>query len=137
MNEPMTIDTVRDPNITRELATALYHSRWWVGLPVRDVALAQLRQPLLCMPFGEFHEVVEKAIGGPVWTHEFARPEAIISRIEGGGGRNPLVTLAEVLAPVVGAEGGERRDDSLPVASAEPGPDGVSDGPARASMEDA
>ncbi len=35
------------------------------------------------MPFGVFHEAVEKALGRPVFTHEFANPDALKSELMG------------------------------------------------------
>ncbi len=49
--------------LTREEAIALGESKWWEGLPAKPVALAQLRQERMCMPFGEFVPIVAKAIG--------------------------------------------------------------------------
>ena len=79
------IEAIANPDMTREQAIAIGESGWWKLYPARDVALAQLRQPFLCMPFGDFHRIVEDAIGGPVWTHEFARPASLIE----GGQRGP------------------------------------------------
>lgn len=36
-----------------------------------DRAKFQPLTPLLCMPFNIFHEAIEKALGRPVYTHEF------------------------------------------------------------------
>ena len=83
---------------TPEQAIALGESGWWKLYPHRDVALAQLRQEFMCMPFADFHDAVEKAIGGPVWTHEFAKPALLVERIEAGAGpRDPFKSAADVL----------------------------------------
>jgi hypothetical protein len=84
---------------TKEQAIALGTTGWWNLYPARDVALVQLRQDFLCMPFGDLHKVVETAIGGPVWTHEFARPDALIARIEAGqqGAVDPFRSLADII----------------------------------------
>lgn len=57
--------------MTKEQAIELAKSNWWAGKPAREVAMFQLFEENLCMPFGEFHEAVEKALGRSVWTHEF------------------------------------------------------------------
>ena len=38
----------------------------------RQIAEFQLEQDKLCMPFDVFHEAIEKTLGRPVFTHEFA-----------------------------------------------------------------
>lgn len=58
-------------SIDREKAIALWESKWWEGMDARDVAKFQLLTDELCMPFGDFHEAIEKALGRSVWTHEF------------------------------------------------------------------
>lgn len=68
--------------MSREEALAWIEKRWWEGLDARTIALAQLRQPRLCMPFHDFQKAVEEAAGCPVWTHEFAQPEVLIKLIE-------------------------------------------------------
>lgn len=50
---------------------ALYESKFWEQMSFRDRAMFQMFEDLLCMPFGVFHEAVEKALGRPVFTHEF------------------------------------------------------------------
>ncbi len=37
----------------------------------RQIVEFQLFQKILCMPFDVFHEAMEKALGRPVYTHEF------------------------------------------------------------------
>jgi len=34
------------------------------------------------MDFGDFHEAIEKVLGRPVWTHEFARPQILRDEFE-------------------------------------------------------
>ena len=36
-------------------AIEMAEAGWWKGIASKDVALAALRQPLLCLPFGDFH----------------------------------------------------------------------------------
>lgn len=57
--------------LTKKQAIALAKTDWWKPLSHRDRAMFQMFEPLLCMPFDVFHEAVEKALGRPVWTHEF------------------------------------------------------------------
>lgn len=62
----------------------MVESNWWIGKPAREVALAQLKQDRLCMPFDVFQETVAEALGEPVFTHQFAEPQVLIERIEKG-----------------------------------------------------
>jgi hypothetical protein len=57
--------------ITKAQARELYESGWWVGHDDRSVVTFQMHEPLLCMPFVEFHEAMERTLGRPVLTHEF------------------------------------------------------------------
>jgi hypothetical protein len=57
--------------MTREEAISLSESKFWEGMTLRERAVFQINEPLLCMPFDVFHEAVEKTIGRPVFTHEF------------------------------------------------------------------
>lgn len=57
--------------MTLEQAVALAESRWWETCSDYDIALFQLHEDRLCLPFERFHEAVEKALGRPVFTHEF------------------------------------------------------------------
>ena len=58
-------------NLTRESAIALAESGFWKELSHREIAGFQLFEDKLCMPFEVYHEAVEKALGRPVFTHEF------------------------------------------------------------------
>jgi hypothetical protein len=57
--------------MTKEQAIALSESGWWKPLSHRERAMFQMFEERLCMPFDVFHEAVEKALGRPVFTHEF------------------------------------------------------------------
>jgi len=81
-------------NLTKEQATALYNSGFWHEMGYRERALFQLFQPLLCMPFDVFHEAVEKTLGRPVWTHEFAYKEDIEKELLG---EKPPPTFDEII----------------------------------------
>lgn len=57
--------------MTKEQAIQLYESGFWVEMGYRDRAVFQMFEDKLCMPFEVFHEALEKALGRPVFTHEF------------------------------------------------------------------
>lgn len=58
---------------TQEEAIKFAESKAWEDMTHRQRATFQLYQDKLCMPFSVFHESVEKALGRPVFTHEFGR----------------------------------------------------------------
>lgn len=63
----------REPRqITREEAIALHDSGAWKNWPDDTIVGFQLFQDCLAIPFSRFHEAVEKVLGRPVFTHEFA-----------------------------------------------------------------
>lgn len=55
----------------KEEAISLAETIWWKDVDYHDRAKFQLFEEKLCMPFSIFHEAIEKALGRPVWTHEF------------------------------------------------------------------
>jgi hypothetical protein len=57
--------------MTREEAIALHDSGFWKDMTYEERARFQLFERKLCMPFGVFHEAIEKALGRPVYIHEF------------------------------------------------------------------
>lgn len=81
--------------MTREEAISLSESKFWEGMTLRERAVFQINEPLLCMPFDVFHEAVEKTIGRPVFTHEFGlNYEGIKNEIMNGA---PPPTMEEII----------------------------------------
>jgi hypothetical protein len=58
-------------NFTKENAIAFSDARLWEPMTYRQRAEFQMGVKKLCMPFDVFHEAIEKALGRPVYTHEF------------------------------------------------------------------
>jgi hypothetical protein len=79
---------------TPEQAIELAKTGWWKDLPADVVAGFQLFEEFLCMDFGDFHGAVEKALGRPVFTHEFGSGGNLQEEFLG---KRPRPTLAEVL----------------------------------------
>lgn len=57
--------------MTKEEAIKLFKSEFWKDLSYKEIAIFQLFEDRLCMPFGIFHEAIEKTLNRPVFTHEF------------------------------------------------------------------
>jgi hypothetical protein len=86
----------RKENImTSEEAIILYESEFWKHLSFRERAEFQLFEDKLCMPFGIFHEAVEKTLERAVYTHEFGLNCAGL-QMEVLGEKSPP-TLQEIL----------------------------------------
>jgi hypothetical protein len=69
--------------ISSDDAITFARLKWWLGLDPRAVFEAQINQSLLCMDFSAFHKATEDALGRPVWSHEFACPDALIEEFKG------------------------------------------------------
>lgn len=80
--------------LTREQAFSFGKNHLYEGMTARQKALFQLNQNKLCMPFPIFHEAVEQALGRPVFTHEFAKPMALLNEL---CGEKPAPTFEEII----------------------------------------
>ncbi len=71
-------------SIGKEKAIKLYKNNWWIFCRnPRVIAEMGLRTAELCLPFDILQEKTEKALGRPVWTHEFASLENLLSEFYG------------------------------------------------------
>jgi len=82
--------------LTTEQAIAFAESGAWQKLDAKALALFQMEQDKLCMPFGEFHKAVEETLGRPVWTHEFGlNRDGLLAEMQG---KASAPSFAEILA---------------------------------------
>lgn len=89
-------------SIGKEEAIRLSRSSWWIGLESQEIFKRQMQTLELMMDFSTFHEAAEKALGRPVWTHEFARPQYLWDEFEGTRiVANPLATSLETLDEIM------------------------------------
>lgn len=58
--------------LTEKEAITFAENKLYEGMSYRQIAEFQMEQDRLCMPFDVFHEAIEKTLGRPVFTHEFA-----------------------------------------------------------------
>jgi hypothetical protein len=79
--------------MTKERAIALFDSKFWEDMSHEERARFQMNEERLCMPFDVFHEAVEKTLGRPVFTHEFAFPSLKEELLNGG----PTPTFKQIL----------------------------------------
>lgn len=80
--------------LTREQAIALGKSKEWEKWTPEEIVKFQLFQDLLAVPFGKFHESMEKVLRRPVYTHEFAFRDELIKEYLG---EKQMPTLEEIL----------------------------------------
>lgn len=80
--------------MTQEEAIALAKTGFWKDMSARDVAIFQLSELRLCMPFDVFHAALEEALGRPVFTHEMAWPQALLRELLG---EKPAPSLSEIM----------------------------------------
>lgn len=88
---------IEQVSIGRDAAIALAESEWWIGKSPDEIARIQFGTRELCMPFDVFHQSVEAALGRPVWTHEFARMDLLMTEMSGD---RPAPTMDEIVAMV-------------------------------------
>lgn len=87
---------------TREEAVAFHDAGAWRKLTPPTLALFQLTQDKLCVPFGEFHRAIEIALARPVYTHEFGlNREGLLAELQG---KADAPTLSDVIALIPAAK---------------------------------
>lgn len=69
--------------LTKEQTIAFGEKKCYENMTYRQIAEFQLEQDKLCMPFDVFHEAIEKTLGRPVFTHEFAFREQLRKELYG------------------------------------------------------
>lgn len=85
--------------VTKDEAIKLAESGWWKDKTYEEIAEFQIHEPLLCCDFDVFHKAVEVWLGRPVWTHEFADPQALIDEKEGKRNFEGPIQSLQRLAP--------------------------------------
>ena len=82
--------------LTEEQAILLAKTKFWQQMSHHQRARFQLFESRLCMPFDIFHEAIERALGRPVWTHEFGLNLRGLQEELLGEGHTP--TMDEIIA---------------------------------------
>lgn len=80
--------------MTEQEAIALAKTEFWKTMSQEDRAFFQLFEERLCMPFGVYHEALEKTLKRPVFTHELAHPENLQKEMLG---ERPRPTMDEII----------------------------------------
>lgn len=81
--------------LSRDEAIAFHDSEKWKTWTHEQIATFQMNQECLCIPFGVFHEAIEKALGRPVWTHELGlNHEGLKLELEG---KVPSPTMEQIM----------------------------------------
>jgi len=79
---------------TREQAIEIAKSGIWKEWSDEQVVKCQLYQKRLCMDFSRFHEAMEKVLGRPIFTHEFA----CVDLIREYEGKKEAPTFKEIMS---------------------------------------
>ena len=79
---------------TTEEAVRFHDLGIWQLLDDEGKVRLQLFQDKLCMPFDEFHKAIEKVLGRPAWTHEFAYRDKLVAEYLGEG---PTPTFEDIM----------------------------------------
>jgi len=85
--------------LTKDEAKAFMENETWKKWSDAEIAVFQLHQEILYIPFSRFHEAVEKALGRPVWTHEFAKPDLIGAELAGTRDAPSMEDIIGMLPP--------------------------------------
>ena len=80
--------------MTREAAIMLVETEWWKDATNDEIVAFQLYEDRLCMSFDRFQEAMQAVLGRPVYTHEFAWPQALREEREG---KRPQRTLRDII----------------------------------------
>ena len=63
--------------LSKEEAIKFAKSEVWKTWTPEQIVALQLFQERLCLSFDVFHKAIEKVLGRPIWTHEFAFVEKL------------------------------------------------------------
>ena len=81
--------------LTSEQAIAVYNSGEWKNWTDEDIVKFQLFQKMLAVPFSRFYEAMEKVLGRPIWTHEFANWSGLVAEYKK---ERPSPTFDEIIS---------------------------------------
>lgn len=81
--------------MTKEEAIKLAESGFWKEMTQREIAVFQMSERKLCMPFDVFHKALEESLGRPVFTHELGlNYEGVMKELMGDA---PAPTMQEII----------------------------------------
>ena len=86
IGKPMLYPPVTE--LTKEEEIKLYDTKSLESRSKMQIAIFQILQRRLCVPFSIFHKAVEYAVGHGVFVHEFADPESIKKEILAVNGKD-------------------------------------------------
>jgi integrase len=78
-------------------AKAKYNYPWWASDNPIEVFWGQVNEEIAVVPFEKYHSCAEKAMGRPVFRHEFGDPQSLIDEFME---RIPKPTLEDVLKKI-------------------------------------
>ncbi|MDJ0508956.1 MAG: hypothetical protein QNJ64_06855 [Crocosphaera sp.] len=85
--------------LTKEQAKALAESKFWEGMIDREIALFQLSNQRLCMPWNIFQSAVEKALDREVYSHEFQNLKSLREELLGNQSPPTQQEILDLIPP--------------------------------------
>ena len=65
--------------LNRKEAIKIYDNEYCLNMSNREIFVFQISQDKLCIPFEVFQKSAQIALGRPVFTHEFANPQSLLT----------------------------------------------------------
>jgi hypothetical protein len=78
---------------TKEQAITFANEKLYENMTDEQISIFQLDQQFLCMPFDVFVRAISKVLGRSVYTHEFAKPEALKREMYGSARKGHLLSV--------------------------------------------
>jgi hypothetical protein len=67
--------------LTRDEAIAFFDSKKWETMPDKELAIFQMEQDCLCVPFSRFQTAVAAALGREIWIHEMIHRDTLLQEL--------------------------------------------------------
>ncbi len=84
--------------LRKDEARAFHDSGVWKAWTHEQIARFQMAQDRLCIPFGVFHDAIEKALGRSVRTHEFGlNYDGLQAELDGKVGKPSMQDILDLL----------------------------------------
>ncbi len=83
--------------LTEKAAIEFAKSGVWKEWTDEQVVKFQLYQDMLCMDFSRVHRAMEKVLGRPILTHEFAFTDQLVLEYEGKKGKPTFQEIMDLI----------------------------------------
>lgn len=83
--------------LTKEETILFAENELWKDIPEKELAEFIISQKLLCVPLEVMYETLSKALGRPVYTHEFAYPDHLLQELKGDKPRSTFEDIINLI----------------------------------------